>query len=75
MEEIIVRSLYSVKSGMLLSIHGNDIENSNIARQGLIKPKHQVKIPGLFYIHMEKELTGMNLCISTATTVNKYWSL
>ena len=70
MQVIIVFALYGIKSGMLFSIHRDDVKNSNVMWQYFIESKQKIKIPWLFNINMKEELASMYARVSPSTAVN-----
>ena len=70
MDKKIINPLNGIKAGMRLSFHGNDIKESNVIRQDAVEAEKQIKVPALFYIHVEEVLAGMNPRIGAATAMN-----
>jgi hypothetical protein len=70
MKKVIVRPLYCIKAGMWLTFHGDDIIHRDVQWKEFVQPEYQIKIPYLFYIHMEEELAGMYLGVRSSAAID-----
>lgn len=72
MEEIIIGTQDRIETCMTMRFHRDDVKYRNVMRQYFVETEEQVKIPFLLNVHVEEELTGMNMGVGTATANDKY---
>lgn len=71
MNKEIVNPLNSIKTGMWLIFHRDNIKQGYIMRQDAVEPEKQVETPAFFNIHVEEVLAGMNSGIGSTTAENR----
>ena len=60
-DKIVIRPFNGIEPRVLLTIHGDHIKYGDVIRKIFVQPEHQVEVPRLGDVYMEKELCCMHM--------------